>query len=172
MEQEPVTDSHVPQPARSLPRTPRPVMPAAIEQVIERTSASFNADVQALRAELRHRLQGTGSQTTDPGSGPLEHQETLAVRTEPLTPGASDREVSTLPGASARSLPAAPGPQRRMARSSEPRAWRQGQRRIYAWWDELWLQGQMVSYRHIVVIWIVCLIIGFGIGAVIAFAIR
>src|SRR3712207_3087028 len=120
MEQERITDSHVPQPARSLPRTARPVMPAAIEQVIERTSASFNADVQALRVELRDRLQASGSQTTEPEAGPLEHQETLAVRSEPLTPGASEREVSTLSGASARGQPAAPGPQRRMARSSEP----------------------------------------------------
>jgi hypothetical protein len=98
---------------------------AELEQVIERHSVKFTAEVQGLRAELDQRLHALGVET---------------------------------------------GASRQMSIASEPAPLSRGHPPRYGWWTHGWQQGQLLRDRYVIVLWLVWLIVGIGIGVVVAFA--
>ena len=117
-------------------------IPPTIAQLIEQKSVRFTAAVQAFRAELEHQLQAPEAEPMELGLDALTH------------------------------LPAPQRAPRQLPVASEPATRSQAYPRRSGWWDQVWQQGQPVSYRSLVVIWIACVIVGFGVGVVLAFALR
>lgn len=96
VDQEHYSDLVAPQSELTASAGPRPVIPAEIEQVIERMSARYIADLRALSEELSQHVHATESEaeTLEAPRSELEHrQDTLPTQIENANSGFPGPEI-------------------------------------------------------------------------------
>ncbi len=158
------------------PLAPAPELPAAeppptitsleIEQVIERVSARYIADLQALKKQLRPPLPHKGSERLETHPSEPEQQDTLPAQTETARISFPEPEIPVSPRATAPTPQAAPAQQGQFAQAAVPDVRPQHPR--LTWGERLQQKGWSLNSLYWAVIWVVAMLIGLGIGALVA----
>ncbi len=168
VDQEHCPDPVAPQSELTPTEAPRPFIPPEIEQVIERMSARYIADLRTLEVELSQRVQATEGETLDVLPSELEHQQDISpAQIENDSSGFPSSETPILRSAEAPSLQPMQAQQSQSAQFREHFARPQAQDQSVNGLERLRQKGRDIRFSYwlsvLFLSWVVGALIGIGI---------